>query len=330
MPKPGLMRDCMRFCMWLLLSLAAVHPAWADWQQGDYRIITAQYGTAERHVDVTEKLRELAQRDERFRLGNGVFGVDPDRGREKILRIHAVGPSGRERIFEYPEGSWVDGSQFEGWRDGRWGDRDRGDNGAGGWGGRPGHHDGGDGEYRILQARYGTAERNVDVTARLKELARRDARFRLGNDTFGVDPDRGRRKVLRIYTEGPDGRSRSFEYTEGSWVDGAQFSGWSGGDWGQGGWRGGWGGERPGYGNAYDKGGLQILRAEYGSDRRRIDITYRLQQRVNQGRLSVKVDNDTAGDDPAERQDKKLWITYSVDGREMSRVVKEGRFLMLP
>lgn len=333
MSEHALMRACVHFCACVLVSLAAIHPAWAEWQQGEYRIIRAQYGTAERNVDVTARLKELAQRDERFRLGNSVFGVDPDRGRGKVLRIYAVGPDGRNRTFEYTEGSWVDGSQFEGWRGGTWGDGDRNDNGHAGWGDRPGHQDGRDGEYRILQAQYGTAERNVDVTSRLKDLARRDERFRLGNDTFGVDPDRGHRKVLRIYTEGPNGRNRTFEYTEGSWVDGAQFSGWSGGNWGQGGWRGGWGGERPGYGNGYDnsnRSGLQILRAEYGASNRRIDITYRLQQRVSQGRLNVKVDNETAGDDPAERQDKKLWITYSVDGREMSRVVKEGRFLMLP
>lgn len=334
MLEHGLMRNCLRFCMWMLLVLAAVRPAWAEWQQGEYRIIRAQYGTAERSVDVTVRLKELARRDERFRLGNDVFGVDPDRGHAKVLRIYAVGPNGRDRIFEYTEGSWVDGAQFEGWRGGNWADRDRDRDSRedGGWGERPGHRDGGDGEYRILQARYGTAERNVDVTARLRELARRDERFRLGNDTFGIDPDRGRRKALRIYTEGPDGRNRSFEYTEGSWIDGAQFSGWSGGAWGQGGWRGGWGGERPGYADGYDQGrsGLQILRAEYGSDERRIDITYRLQQRVDQGRLNVRVDNDTAGDDPAERREKRLWITYSVDGREMSRVVKEGRVLTLP
>jgi len=43
---------------------------------------------------------------------------------------------------------------------------------------------GGDGPYVIQHARYGTAERNVDVTAALRDLARRDERFRLDNDTF--------------------------------------------------------------------------------------------------------------------------------------------------
>lgn len=306
-----------------LICLCASGAAWADWQQGEYRILSAEYGTAERHVDVTSRLKELAQRDERFRLGNDVFGVDPDRGHKKTLRIEAVSPSGRNRTFEYTEGSWVDGSQFEGWRGGSWGGGDQGDRSGRGWGSKPGYHDGGDGEYRIVEAQYGTAQRHVDVTGRLRELARRDARFRLSNETFGVDPDRGHQKVLRIYAEGPRG-SRTFEYVEGAWVDGAQFSGWSGGGWGQGGWQGGWGSD-----SGYQRG-LRVLSAEYGAGDRRIDITHRVQQRVSQDRLNVKVDNDLAGDDPAEGKDKRIWITYSVDGRESSREVKEGRYLILP
>jgi len=101
-----------------------------------------------------------------------------------------------------------------------------------------------EGEYQILQARYGTSERNVDVTQRLKELAHEDRTFRMGNSTFGEDPDRGRIKTLRIYTRGPGGANRMFEYREGSVVDGSQFTAWARGDWGGGGWNGGWGRSR--------------------------------------------------------------------------------------
>ena len=74
------------------------------------------------------------------------------------------------------------------------------------------------GEYRILQARYGTAQRNVDVTRRLKELARSDQSFRIENGTFGVDPDEGRTKTLRIFARGPNGQTQVFEYREGDEV----------------------------------------------------------------------------------------------------------------
>src|SRR6266481_1623335 len=72
-----------------------------------------------------------------------------------------------------------------------------------------GNRNGDEGQYQILEARYGTAQRNVDVTQRLKELARRDVTFRMGNSTFGVDPDPGRVKTLRIYTRARDGQNRN-------------------------------------------------------------------------------------------------------------------------
>ncbi|HQX05826.1 MAG TPA: hypothetical protein PKZ19_03495, partial [Zoogloea sp.] len=187
MPKLIFKRYWFFLCSLFILMAGFAGPASADWGEGDYRIIKALYGTPDRHIDVTSRLKELAQRDERFRLGNGVFGTDPDKGRVKTLRIEAVSSSGRNRTFEYTEGSWVDGAQFQGWSSGNWGDNDGGS--SSGWGDRPGYQDRKEGEYRILQAQYGTAERNVDVTSRLRELAGRDERFRLSNKTFGVDPD---------------------------------------------------------------------------------------------------------------------------------------------
>jgi hypothetical protein len=139
----------------------------------------------------------------------------------KSLRIFARGPGGHIRTFEYREGSIVNGSQFSGW-------------GGGNWGSNP--------EYQILGAWYGTAHRNVDVTQRLRELARGNTFFRMGNRTFGVNPAPGIVKTLRIWARGPRGDEKVFEYREGSVVDGAQFSGWGGGSWGGGGWKGGWNG----------------------------------------------------------------------------------------
>jgi len=88
---------------------------------------------------------------------------------------------------------------------------------------------------------YGTSRRNIDVTERLRELARSDRSFRLTNDLFGTDPAEGRVKTLRIYARAPAGISKTFEYREGSVIDGGQFTGWGRGDWGQDGRRGGWG-----------------------------------------------------------------------------------------
>ncbi|WP_398313504.1 hypothetical protein [Zoogloea sp.] len=110
----------------------------------------------------------------------------------------------------------------------------------------------------------------------------------------------------------------------------------TGGSWGNGGWNGGWAGSRPSYNdNANrdrdrDPDGLKILRAEYGTNNNRIDITHRLSQRVIMNRLTARVNNDLAGNDPARDQQKRLWVTYSVEGREMRRDVKEGQVLILP
>ncbi len=214
---------------------------------GQYVILSAQYGTSPHHVDVTNRLKELARQDRTFRMGNKSFGVDPDPGHDKMLRIFARGQDGQERMFEYREGSTVDGSQFRSWGGGDWGN--------GGWsgnwegGGHGGGNNGDSGQYVILSAQYGDSRRHVDVTDRLKELARQDRNFRMGNSSFGVDPDPGQDKTLRIYARGPDGQERMFEYREGSTVDGSQFSSWGGGNWGNGGWSGNWEGGGYGRGN---------------------------------------------------------------------------------
>jgi hypothetical protein len=102
-------------------------------------------------------------------------------------------------------------------------------------------YSGGDaGQFVILGAQYGTAEHHVDVTNRLKELARQDRVFRMGNFTFGVDPDPGHHKVLRIFARTPNGQERFFEYQEGGTVDGALFRSWGGGNWEEGHWNGNW------------------------------------------------------------------------------------------
>lgn len=100
------------------------------------------------------------------------------------------------------------------------------------------------GQYVILSAQYGTFRNHVDVTRRLKELARLDRNIRMDNRTFGVDPDPGQVKTLRIYVKGRGGQERMFEYVEHSVVDGSQFRSWGSGDWGEGGWSGQWEVER--------------------------------------------------------------------------------------
>jgi len=295
------------------------HSAWGARGNDDYRIQRATYGTAQRSVDVTDRIRELARSDQRFVLKNETFGVDPDRGRPKMLRIFATDANGRSRTFEYAEGSWVDAAQFSS----RGGGHSSDDND---WQ-RPDHRD----EYRILRAQYGTPERNIDVTQRLRELASRDSRFVLRNETFGSDPHPGRHKTLRIFARGPNGRTRVFEYPESSWVDGAQFSGWGSGDWGHGHDGRGWEDQPSGGGpDAHNDRDLRILRADYGAGQRRVDVTSQLQGQIFDGRLNVRVGNHLAGDDPAPGVPKQLRLTYLANGRQHQRILNEREYLSIP
>jgi 2'-5' RNA ligase len=218
------------FLLTLVLSLL---PASLAAQEGRYVILSAQYGHERNHVDVTDRLRELARSGQPFQVNNRNFRVDPDPGVRKVLRIYARGPEGGERMFEYVENSVVDGAMFRGWRTGEWG--------RGGWSGSWAGGGGPvQGQYVVLSAQYGHERNHVDVTGRLRELARSGQPFQVTNRTFGVDPDPGVRKVLRIYARGPEGGERMFEYVENSVVDGSMFKGWRTGEWGRGGWSGKW------------------------------------------------------------------------------------------
>ena len=321
---------------------------------GDYQILQARYGTARNNVDVTDRLRELARRDRNFRLGNDALGGDPAPGQAKQLRIYTRSANGQTRTFEYPEGGVIDGAQFSGWTGGNWG---RGGH-DGRWDAAPAinapradrgvpERRGDAGEYQILQARYGTARNNVDVTDRLRELARRDRNFRLGNDALGGDPAPGQAKQLRIYTRSANGQTRTFEYPEGGVIDGAQFSGWTGGNWGRGGHDGRWDAapaisapiadrgapERRREPAPYQsEGRLNIVRAVYGSGNEMADVTARLRERVQLGnRLQTMVTNDDLGADPSPSRVKTLTVTYTVDGGRPQEIrVNESQMLTLP
>jgi hypothetical protein len=313
----------------LVISLLLAGPAAAQYggREGQHEILHARYGTAERNIDVTSRLQELARQHTTFRLSNATFGTDPHPGAVKQLRIYARGPDGSSRTFEYREGAFVDGALFSSWRGGNWGQG----NWGGGWGSGPAAGattlPGNVPQYQILQARYGTAERNIDVTQRLRDLARQNSRFRLSNATFGTDPHPGTVKELRIYARGPDGSNRTFEFAEGAFVDGALFSGWRGGKWGQGSAQGGWNGTV----STGVADWINIIRAEYGSGSRSRDVTEQVRSLTRDGRLDITVNNGTMATDPAPGQPKSLWVTYSVGNRGEQQIrVNEGQPLRLP
>jgi len=156
--------------------------------QGQYSILSAQYGTGGRHVDVTNRLRELAQADRSFRMGNSTFGVDPAPGERKVLRIYARGPNGQERMFEYPEGSTVDGAQFRGWGRGDWG---RG----GGW---SGHWEGQNQGYQGQNHGY---ERQPKMEAAMQNLREAQQNLQSANTDKGGHRERALEYINRAIAE---------------------------------------------------------------------------------------------------------------------------------
>jgi hypothetical protein len=321
------MRTPVAIVLRILALLACLLPAAQAWSQyggdrGQWQILSARYGTAHRNVDVTQTLKNLARQDTSIKITNKTFGSDPAPGVVKTLRIYARGRGGETRTFEYFENDYVDGNVFVGWRSGDWGQGGWG----GGWGSSDSDYVADRGQWQILQARYGTAGSNIDVTQRLRDLARHDNSFEVNNKTMGGDPASGVVKTLRIYARGPGGATRTFEYGENQHVSGAMFTGWSSGDWGQGGgWNDGWG---------HDSGsgrGLTIVSAQYGEGYDRTDVTSRLRSMVRNGRLSIRVSNDTMGGDPAPGRPKILWVTYYAGGRGQQQTkVYEKQQLTLP
>ena len=101
----------LKFVVCLLFTLIVTTAALAQ----EYQIVRAEYGAGRRWVDVTGQLQSIASSNSTFRMGNSTFGVDPAPGIVKSLRIFARDGRGRERRFEYREGSTVDGSMFAGW-----------------------------------------------------------------------------------------------------------------------------------------------------------------------------------------------------------------------
>lgn len=240
------MRFAIFSTMALTLLLVGTGVGQMGGDAGQYVILNAQYGNEYNHVDVTERLRMLAREDKTFRVSHNSMAADPAPGHSKALRVFARGPNGQERFFDFRDGSVFDGGQFSGWRRGEW----AAEHWEGGWNGRTNVGEGGGenhggGEYRILTAQYGSERHHVDVTHQLREMARHDVRFRLNYATFGVDPDEGHAKALRIFARGPEGRERMFEYRDNSFIDGSQFRGWGSGEWGNGDdhWSGRWEGE---------------------------------------------------------------------------------------
>jgi hypothetical protein len=160
------------------------------------RVASAYYGSPNGlSVDVTRRVQQFADYGEPFRVGKETLKVDPSpKHRKALVVIYEV--SGRRISDTVLEGDvfyFRNAEQARHTTD---------------WH-RP--------DLRIKKAIYGTRGRYVDVTNRVRELARGRQVFTVSNRTLGVDPAPGQKKWLKIsYLRG--NRNRSQQYADGDRV----------------------------------------------------------------------------------------------------------------
>src|SRR5215831_740549 len=170
--------------------------------------------------------------------------------------------------------------------------------------------------YTVVRAAYGSGSSFREVTSQVMALIRNNQlSFQVTNAGLGGDPAPGRVKQLQLQVRSERGDVQTMTFNENDFVSLAIAN--NGGN--------GWGGG--GYPGASD---LRILRAEYGVGERLVDVTNRLNSQIRNGQLSLLVNNDTMGRDPAEDHRKQLTVWYLYNGRTAQITVPEKSVITLP
>ena len=162
----------------------------------------------------------------------------------------------------------------------------------------------------LVAAEYGAGGRRVDVTPQVRSFMHDGVlRLDVNNQTFGIDPDRGRVKDLWIRIRHWDGNVEEFHFPEYAHVDLVLD---------------------PERGYEWHDRKLHIMRAFYGGEGHFVDVTETLRSYKRDNRLFVVVDNRTMGGDPDPRVRKVLRVLYWHEGQRRQIVVPEHAELRLP
>ena len=263
-----------------------------------WQVVRAQWGSGNRWMDVTPRVRVLLSGNGMVQVNNQNMGGDPAVGASKSLVIEARTFQGQTRRFTFREGSAIDASQFY--------------NYGGGFGGNAGPG------WQVMFADWGSGSRRVVVTDRVRSMLSGSGMVRVNNQNLGADPAVGASKTLRISARDARGQVRQFSYREGASIDARQFANYGGNP------GGGFPGPAPGFGN------LQIVRAFYGLNNRTNDVSQLLRSQIRNNTLVLQVNNRNLGGDPAPGADKVLTVIYRFGGREQSATVREGNTLRIP
>ena len=175
---------------------------------------------------------------------------------------------------------------------------------------------------RLVAAEWGVPGSRVDVTARVRTFVHDGVlQFDVTRFVLGVDPAPHHSKELIIRVRRWDGDIDEYNYPEKSSVNLELDP------------DGGYERERGGRRDEHDEwrgSGLLILRAYYGADGQFMNVTGALRGRIDEGRIYVRVDNQSMGGDPVPGRRKWLRVLYLYDGERKSLVVEEKTDLRLP
>jgi hypothetical protein len=168
-----------------------------------WQVTRADWGAEDRRVDVTNRVRVLLSGGGTIKVNNTNLGGDPAEGARKVLRIRARNLRGESREFTFVEGEYVDATQFYNYNGGFVEDQNPG--------------------WRVMWAEWGSGDRYVDVTRRVRELLSANRRVKINNTNLGGDPAVGARKVLRVSARDNRGEVRQFSFEEGQYIEASQF-----------------------------------------------------------------------------------------------------------
>ncbi|MGH9728219.1 MAG: DNAJC11 domain-containing protein [Candidatus Acidiferrales bacterium] len=284
-----------------LLSVLVFSAVTLSAQSARWQLVRAEYGAGNAWVDVTDRVRSLISGGVlHIRADNDTLGGDPAIGAPKTLRLRVRDNAGHERTLEFREKEAVELSLSAGEREHeRDGDGDHGRDGD-----RDHARDGG--RLRITRATYGARGRTLDVTDLLNSHIERDRlSVPVNNYTMGGDPARNSPKALTVWYR-YDGAELQARVEEGGTLS------------------------LPADDSSRVERGLQIVRADYGAENHSADVTARLTSRIRDGQLSLRVNNDTMGGDPAKGRPKRLRVVYLWQGIRHEMSTPEGGALAIP
>ncbi len=264
-------------------------------------IVGAYFGSGRNFADVADQVRSMVQGDDlNIPVNPETFGLEPRPGAAKVLRIYY------RRNGQFYSREWRDGTTAR--------------IGLGGAGRGKGAFAPPPTSLHITFAAYGMGNRVMDVTGLLQSRVVNDRLdVPITNSSFGGDPAPATPKQFRInYEYGGIPYEMTLNENEVLHLP----------DVGTGA-RAGVIGSAP-FNNA-PVVPIRIVRADYGSGPRSVDVTGFMQTLVSNGVNSLIVNNNSlGGGDPAPGQPKTLRVTYEVNGQRMEKRANEGQQLMLP